>query len=147
MTGEEITAFRNSNLNVDELIRENYELMRLASGANSSSPSSSTNKSDNRTIFDQFLSLDALPEPPSVSVEEIREINKAFNAIESAGSPEKAECKYFTGSSNISERVTSIESITESCSSNTTLDRRPVSACSTVNIKPKPKSEFIGLCC
>lgn len=79
------------------------------------------------------MSLDALPEPPSVSIEEIRELNRAFNTVENDRDEHKFSSK--SPSSN-SGRSNSFDSLA-SASSNTTLDygKRPTSSCSTVDVK------------
>lgn len=129
------------NLNVDELIKENYELklrtllQQFSCNLSSNTVSSSLSLVNNNN--EQFMSLDSLPDPPSISIEEIRQLNQAFNKIESSLPKED----------QISERSNSFESLS-SCSSNTTLDinasKRPISRCSTVDVGIKTKQEFMG---
>lgn len=90
---------------------------------------------------EQFMSLDALPDPPCISIDEIRQLNQAFNKLESSLPLEQQANKEKIETISLrSERSNSFDSIA-SCSSNTTLDvnatKRPVSKCSTVDVRIK----------
>lgn len=88
---------------------------------------------------DVFLSLDSLPDPPCISIEELRQLNQAFNKLESSL---PVETQLQDSASLKTARSNSFESLT-SCSSDTTLDintpKRPISKCSTVDVTPKRK--------
>lgn len=144
----------SSMVNVDELIKENHELKlrnlmkqlsfdsscssdKIYKDTSSSGLSSNTNE--------QFLSLDTLPEPPSISIDQLRQLNQAFNKLESSLPPDEQKIRPKSISLK-SERSNSFESLA-SCSSNTTLDvnttKRAISRCSTVDIRPKSSGKTI----